>query len=72
MRNSNAIEEKKKSIETLTNQQMNDKSLKLVEIFGLNWQLSFEILKSLIDKNLFNQEENLIRQKVQGFISVKN
>lgn len=51
---------------------MNDKSLKLVEIFGLNWQLSFEILKSLIDKNLFNQEENLIRQKVQGFISVKN
>lgn len=63
---------KKKSIETLTYQQMNDKSLKLVEIFGLNWQLSFEILKSLIDKNLFNQEENLIRQKVQGFISVKN
>lgn len=71
MRNSNSIEEKK-SIETQTYQQMNDKSLKLVEIFGLNWQLSFEILKSLIDKNLFNQEENLIRQKVQGFISVKN
>lgn len=53
MRNSNSIEEKK-SIETQTYQQMNDKSLKLVEIFGLNWQLSFEILKSLIDKNLFN------------------
>lgn len=34
MRNSNATDKKKKSIETRTYQQMNDKSLKLVEIFA--------------------------------------